>query len=398
MTFEELAKSLGVQNPEPLPAGYYPAPESRKGELCSLELIDFLQEKYNLFAEYYNAVRLGFTEIEKDAQRKAYLDAVSLYLKDASYEEAVKIRCPEPTNTPATNMLPVLLHLPSFVKTYDELIKRGFSHDDAVKNLSVLSIYIREEERYRTKIVGISSFISYWLYRFTKLQILYFGKAGINFHLINADCNFPYVLRNKASEKTVTVFGNDFAVHKSGIPLKSAGAEETEGSFIARFKETEEEYIGHVSNERCVLKTAQAFKKSEWELIVSPGDDIITLHIFWDSDLTAEVVDQALKEGVEKCKLCYPNKDFKAIRCCSWLMSPDINEILGEKSKLSRFSARFIRFPVVSGGNLMHSYVFPGQRCSPEEYVATTTLQKGVKQLLLDGKYIYETAGIIPLK
>ncbi|MBR2043096.1 MAG: hypothetical protein IJ946_02015 [Clostridia bacterium] len=398
MTFEELALSLGVEKPVPLKEGYYPVPESRKEELCSLEMIDSMQEKYNIFAEYYEAVREGFIAIEKDPQRKAYLDSVSLFLKDATYEEAIPIRCPEPENTPATNMLPVLIHLPSFEKTYEELISRGFSHEDAVKDLSVLNIYIREQERYRTKIVGISSFISFWLYRFTKLQILYFGKAGINFHMIPADYNSPYVLRNKNSGKIVTVFGNNLPIHKSGIPLRSAGATDEEGSFIASFKETENEYIGHRSDQRYVSRTAEAFSKAEWELIVSPGDDIITLHIFWDSNLTPEAVQEALDEGVEKCKLCYPDKDFKAIRCSSWLMSPDINEILGENSKLSRFSSRFIRFPIVAGGKLVHGYVFPNQKCPPEDYVATTTLQKGVKKLLLEGKYIYETAGIIPLK
>ncbi len=398
MTFEELAVSIGVKNPVALPAGYYPVPEERKHELCSLAMIDSMQQKYNLFAEYYDAVKEGFEAIKKDTQRKAYLDSVSLYLKDASFKEASQIRCPEPENTPATNMLPVLLHLPSLEKTYTELISRGFTHQEAVKDLSVLNIYIREEEHYRTGIVGISSFISFWLYRFTKLQILYFGKAGINFHLIAADYNFPYVLRNKKSRKIVTAFGNNFAIHKSGIPLNSAGATDTDGCFTACFKETDEEYIGHVSDEKYVSKTAEVFKKSEWELIVSPGDDIITLHIFWDSNLTPEAVQEALDEGVEKCRLCYPDKDFKAISCCSWLMSPYINEILGENSKLSQFSSRFVRFPIVSGATLMYNYVFPGQKCPPEEYIAHTRLQKGVKQLLMDGKYFYETCGIIPLK
>lgn len=398
MTFEELAISLGAENPVALPEDYYPVPENRKNELCSLKMIDSLQQKYNLFAEYYTAVREGFEEIEKDSLRKAYLDSVSLYLKDASFEQAAKIRCPGSQNTPASNMLPLLVHMPSIEKTYTELRNKGLSHEDATSCLSVFNIYIREEEHYRTKIVGISSFISFWLCQFSKLQILYFGKSGINFHLIKAENNFPYVLRNKKSGEILTVFGNNLAVHKSGIPLGSAGATDKEDSFIARFEETDNTYIGHVSDERYISKAAEVFKKSEWELILSPGDDVINLHIFWDSDFTPEAVQEALNEGVEKCKLCYPDKNFKAIRCSSWLMSPDINEILGDNSKLSRFSSLFTRFPIISGGTLVHNYVFPGQKCQPEEYVANTKLQKGVKQLLIDGKYVYETCGIIPLK
>ncbi len=398
MTFEALLKNLNVSNCILLPDSYYPAPKNRKSELCSLDMIDALQEKYNLFDEYYNDVRKAFLEIEKDALRKLFLDSVSLFLKDADYEKAEKIRCPEPINTPASNMLPLLVHLPSIDKTYNELIKIGLTHEDALSCLSVFKIYLKEEQLYRTKIIGLSSFISFWLCRFTKLQILYFGKAGINFHMIKADSNSPYFLKNKNAGKILPVYGNNFAVHSSGIPLGSAGATANEGSFIAEFKETDDAYIGHASDETFISKVATVFKKSEWDLIVSPSDDVITLHIFWDSDLTPDIVQKALDEGVEKCKRSFPDKKFKAIRCCSWLMNPYINEILGENSKLSQFSSRFVRFPIVSGATLMYHYVFPGQKCPPEEYVAGSRLQKGVKQLLMDGKYFYETCGIIPIE
>ena len=60
MTFLELTKALGVDNHSDLPDGYYPVPDNRKGELCTKEMIESLQEKYDLFGEYYEAVREGF--------------------------------------------------------------------------------------------------------------------------------------------------------------------------------------------------------------------------------------------------------------------------------------------------------------------------------------------------
>lgn len=223
--------------------------------------------------------------------------AVSLYLKDVAYEEAIPIRCPEPENTPESNMLPVLIHLPSFEKTYNELICRGFTHEEAVTQLSALNIYIREEERYRTKIVGLSSFISHWLCNFTKCRILYLSGAGLNFHRQVANSNFPYILKNKISGEYVPVFANNYPVHKSGIPLGSAGATDSDGAFYTTFTETEEAYIGHTSDLRCVSKTKETFKKSEWEIVVAPGDEVIAIHIFWDANLRPEAVQKALNMG-----------------------------------------------------------------------------------------------------
>ena len=127
------------------------------------------------------------------------------------------------------------------------------------------------------------------------------------------------------------------------------------------------------------------------------GDGLISTHIFWDSDFTPEKIDRALKRGIEKTKKAYPELDIKALYCCSWLMSPEINDAL-PSSKLASFSARFMRYPVVSGANLVHHYVFPDNIGRPvEDYDEKTSLQRALKKILINGNHIYEAAGIIPL-
>lgn len=397
MTFEELTKKLGVEDQQPIPNGYYPVPDQRKGELCTIEMIDDLQKKYELFAEYYEAVREGFLDLENDPLRKEYLDAISLYFKDSTGLEGATIKYPPSVNTPASNMLPFLAHLPSIDGTYETYRQRGLSHDEAITCLKIYSIYLREEEHYRSKIVGLSPFVSNWMSRFTKGKILYLGHAGLNFQPAPLADNAPFILKNLKSGELVGVFGKDIPVHRSGIPLGSAGAEDEEGSFIASFKETDEAYIGHRANERYISKEPTTFSKKEWQLVLSPGDDMISVHIFWDADFTPEKVSASLEEGVRRAIACYPEFNFKALHCSSWLMSPDINEALGEKSKLSQFASRFLRFPVKDAGRSVLGHVFPNGHEKPEELEENTSLQRAFKKKLLSGKYIYVTRGVIPL-
>ena len=60
MTLNEIAKQIGVKNYDAIPEGmfhYYPLPEERKKELCSMEMIERLQEKFNFFGEYFDDVK-----------------------------------------------------------------------------------------------------------------------------------------------------------------------------------------------------------------------------------------------------------------------------------------------------------------------------------------------------
>lgn len=397
MSFLELTKALGVENHKDLPDGYYPVPESRIGELCTLDMIDSLQEKYDLFGEYYEAVREGFLDLENDPNRKLYLDSISLYLKDATLEEAIAIKYPSSVNTPASNMLPLLAHLPSIEDVYKMLIKRGLTHDEALADLGIYKKYLYEEEKYRSKIVGIQPFISTWISRFDKGAILYFGHAGLNFQPAFMPVLSPYIIRNKKSGELKALFGNDYPVHKSGIPLGNPGAKDAEGSIKAKFYETENSYSGHPATESVISLVPETFSKEEWEKIISPGDCVVTLHIFWNADLTPEAVDHAFKEGMKKCVEYYPEYNFKALRCHTWFTNPVICDILGENSKISRFSSRFCRFPCFSGATMVMGSVFPNGRDNLEKLEEKTTLQRGVKKYLLEGKYIYESDGLLPI-
>lgn len=211
-------------------------------------MIESLQEKYNLFGDYCAAVHEGFLEIEKDPLKKACLESISLYFKDVTIAEANAIKYPLSDNTPALNMLPLLAQLPSIENTYELFREKGLTHTEAVAHLGFIKMYMREEELHRSRIIGISRFISNWMCRFTKGAILYLGDAGLNFQPSIQPDHFPYILKNKNSGELLPVFGKDFPVHKSGIPLGSADAEDEEGSFIATFKESENAYIGHPAN------------------------------------------------------------------------------------------------------------------------------------------------------
>lgn len=395
MTHSQLSEALNVQIPEEVWNTYYPQLEARKNELCSLTLLEKLEEKFSLFGEYFEAVKEGFLDLENDPARKLYLDLYSLYMRDCSGDEAKRFDYPKPAGTPASNMLALLVHLPALELAEQELAKRGFSHEEIKHNFSIYRIYLWEVEKYRDGFIGIPPYISNWMSQFTKCEIYYPGHGGLNFQLLTIADHEPYFLQNRKTGELLPVFGNSIPFHVSGVVLGSAGAEDPEGSFVTEFKETENAYIGHPVRNIQIYREAEEFSKEEWELVLKPGDWVISTHIFFGADFTKEVVDLAFAEGQRMAREYFPEYNIKAQRCSSWLMNPLINEALGENAKLSGFSSRFVRYPRQSVGEAFIRYVFPGMPAVYEDLPEDSRLQKAFKKHLLDGGKIYEYSGML---
>ena len=187
-------------------------------------------------------------------------------------------------------------------------------------------------------------------------------------------------------------------VHRTGMPLGSAGFEDEEGSFSATFEETETEFIGNPVENYRIQKEKKYFSKKEWVLGYKPGDNIISIHIPRNTDLSPEKISLAFKEALEIFKRSFPEFSPKAIYCSSWLLDPTLNEILGEKSNISSFSAPYVRHPNRNNGRDIFGYVFPVGIEDFSLLPEHTSFHRKLKEKYLKGEYIYSYSGAILLE
>lgn len=124
MTFSDVASGLGLGHYPPELDRYLPVPRQREPELCTPELIRRLQDRFDLFGEYYPRVEAGYEDLANDPLRRMFLDAVSLYMKDAPLPPLRMLPYPPCENTPASNMLPLLVHLPAIESAYEQYRRR----------------------------------------------------------------------------------------------------------------------------------------------------------------------------------------------------------------------------------------------------------------------------------
>ena len=135
----------------------------------------------------------------------------------------------------------------------------------------------------------------------------------------------------------------------------------------------------------------------EYELTTQDGNPVVSLHIPTDVNLRPEVLLPSMREGLaEFCRL-FPEYEGKPVYCHSWLMSPQLHDLLPETSNILRFQELFdIEQDTVSGRDVL-LWVFKNTRLPLEELPENTILQRKLKRFLLNGGVFLEGKGWLRL-
>ncbi len=390
----ELAKKYGIEEIPERMIELESEILNRKDQLCSLSLIESLQEKYDFFGNYFDTVKAAWLELQKNEEKKYWMDLASLYFPECNLKEAEKIPMIPTDQTPSGDFFALFVMLPSIDLAYQEYLRRGFSPEEAKKNLGNFKLNIWVMHEFVLGRPAIVAGYYKWLCNYAKNII--FDHGCLNFEF-RKHTKTSMVLRNKESGECKIVM-LDRTCHKSGHILGSAGFEDEEGSFTTPLEETETEWRGHTIENYLIKEEKDVFPKSEWEIAIRPGDDVIGLHIPRNVKFTPEAIDQSLAEGLVIAKKRYPEWNPVAFECTSWMMSPTLNEVLGDQAKISQFSARFLRFPIKNAGMDIFGYVFPKDCTDFEKLPEDTSLQRALKAKYIKGERAFAYTGIIPFE
>jgi hypothetical protein len=186
------------------------------------------------------------------------------------------------------------------------------------------------------------------------------------------------------------------SVHKSGMALGSKCFESEEDSWSAELEETEICWKGYpLDHLGLAVRQQKVLPKERWHPVLRCGDPVISIHIPEEGRLQPEAVDEAISNAKEFVKKYYPNYSYKAFVCYSWLLDPQLENLLPQNSNIVKFSRRFEKVTMKSKGNGALDFVF--RKTDPEIDISAlperTTLERALKALYLDGCVIHETAG-----
>lgn len=233
-----------------------------------------------------------------------------------------------------------------------------------------------------------------WAQHYLNAKMFMIERLEVEF-----DCKFwgkATVYENAAGEQIA--LANDIVLHRSGFALGSKHFEDEEGSFEAFIEETEDSFVGYPYKENGYVATEKiALSKKEWKAVITNGDPVIGIHIPNRSKgpLTPEAVDKTLAAIREFAAVSFPDYPYKAFTCHSWLMDPQLNDLVGAESNIGKFTNRYRKMTGKSQGEAVFNFIFnmPNMDFKMEDLPENTRLEKSLKEHYLSGKAIYEMFG-----
>lgn len=393
MTFSEIAASLGItEYPEKMDA-CYEAVKAGAVPLFDRALIHRHHEQRELFGKYYEAVIRGYEDLLTRENAYLYAQTAARFMQQATQAEAKLIPLPEPDGTPALDMLPLMIELPMVDRGLAEFEKRGVTREDAERYMTSvfrgdIAVNIRRHGR-----PGLDKLYFNWITLY--LYGLIFPCSGFRFNLTNIG-RFFYVLRNRKTGE-VAVLLHDREVHRSGEILGSAGLSDPEGSFRTAVTETDREFTGYPTDKNGYIQnTLCHYPKEQWEAAIRPGDPVLAIHLPAGVKLETEQNKQAMRNAFNHAAKYYSDFSPKAIHCGSWLLNPELAEVLGENSGIRSFAELFHLHPTKCKGEGVFNFVFktsvnPDLATLPED----TRLQRWLKAKYLAGGYHRNFGGFV---
>ena len=391
MTLNELKAFLkiGEELPEVL-YGLYDGLEE-KNELYGEAILENLQSKYAIFEpSNYESVLFGLKAIAENKKLLTWALLAVEYIKLCKTpEEMQKMPMPEPDGTPAGDTVSLLVNIPFLEDGIARYESYGFTREEAIKEIKSFNGCMNSVKRE----LGRAAYTPRY-FRWTSRNIFatLFKYGTLSFEIT------PYLHRvillknNKSGEYSKVMTEGTF--HRSGMVLGSAGLTDTEGSFGPHFVETDTEITGYEAKDGYVVPELKTYSKSEWTPVLRNGDKAIYIHIPRNTDLSPEAVKKTIREGCTLVRKKF-GEDIKYCYTRTWLLSPNITECLSENSKILQFRNIFDRYPVLSTGKELMTYLYTADTEDYESLPENTSLQRKVKQIYLDGRFIYAGAGII---
>lgn len=358
--------------------------------------IDALADRYQILTEDRELYKEAALSVACREPLARFLALLCASLADEEYR-AADLKQFEPFYAPddapdlGLNMLTGLALCSQMPQCYEKLTGLGLPEAVIRRTMQIPEVTVNLFRQLHNGAPGFH--LMKWYQRVTVKGNLY--RVGrLEIELFTGFRARACVFRNRQGQ--LVTLAHERPLHASGVALGSAGFESEENAWEANIQETEADWEGHPYNDRgLVSRETIRLPKDEWELILSHDDPVVALHIPADGRLTPELVDDSILQIRTFLKTYFPDYAYKAFTCTSWLINPDLAEMVGEHSNIAKFCRRFTPLTRKASGTGVFSFVF--HKAEPnvnlEELPENTGLERALKQYYLSGHSLHEMCG-----
>ena len=344
-------------------------------------------ERYSIFTYMKQDIARIRNELIKDTDNVLYAYLLYVAIKNADTFAISVLSSPQNAlDDEKFDTLPLFSLLYMIPNMVSALRQKGVPEDVIEATLNMFENQMQDffnlHQHY-----GISCYVS-WMMKFIRCEIIKVGRFNLEM------CDYTEDFDVFQSGDRLAVLPNGVTFHKSGQILGSVGFEDEKGSFLGEISETDDFFEGILIENGLAKNQKTRLDKALWKKILTKGDRIISYHIPSGDKLDYEENSRDIERG--KKIIAKSFGEVKCGFCLSWLLDPQIKEIVGKPTNLTAFADRFLRFPIKSSGEDVFDYVFLCPSSTPlEELPEKSSFAKAIKNHLIGGGHIYGAGGVM---
>ncbi|MBR5137541.1 MAG: hypothetical protein IKV30_05920 [Clostridia bacterium] len=165
---------------------------------------------------------------------------------------------------------------------------------------------------------------------------------------------------------------------------------------VANFYEDDEIVRGNlITYAGQVCRIVLTLNKSEWELVVEDGDEVLSVHISPNGKLDRDAAADSYARARAYFKNVFPDFEPKAYICDSWLLGRELPRFVKDTSNIFLFLKEYYNVPRSGGNEDTLNFLFKeGPDVDLSTLPENSSLQKGIKEWMMSGKIMYSGKGI----
>jgi len=141
----------------------------------------------------------------------------------------------------------------------------------------------------------------------------------------------------------------------------------------------------------------EAFRFRENNAFLKKGDWVLNVHIPSGGKLLHDEILDSYGRGAELFRKLMPDIAWNGFICESWMLSPQLEELLGSSSNIVRFAADYQLYDVADDEGF-YTYAFVKKLDDLRALPEITTLQRAMKAYLLAGGRILSGRGFFAIE
>ena len=343
--------------------------------------------KYNFFRKWFTDVLAAAIEIEKDEDLTVYIYTLASLLEGLTdVEETLILPLPNRERLD-TDYLPMFSFLYFLEDMVYDMERRGVPFDVISDTLNGFDSEINDYFRLYNR-GGVRIYVA-WFALFVKKEMLRVGRFQFQIK------KFEHPMRVYENNGEIKILIDGADVHRKGMLFGSEEQKDEEGKYHAEIEENGDSVTGYPANEFGEA-VPEKITLTGWNEVLRKGDWVIGVHIPSDGPLDPDYSNESYERAKEIFKKCYPEYNFKAFTCFSWLLEKRLKEIMGRETNITKFADKYTGYPIVGSGGAVYSFLFDQPKRIPvEDLPEKTSMHRKVKQYLLDGNVFYEKGGVI---